>query len=139
MSAAYVDSSILVAIAFQEEGSEQLVELLASFDRLACSNLGEAELRSACDRERVAYDPGILSDIEWVMPGRALSQEIADVLAAGYSTGADVWHLASSLVYTPAPSEVSFLTLDMRQRSVAEALGFEVELENPSYDRDDQT
>ena len=132
MSAAYVDSSILVAIAFQEEGSEQLVALLDSFDRLACSNLGEAELRSACYRERMAYDPGILSDIEWVMPARTLSEEIADVLATGYSTGADVWHLATSLFYTPEPREISFLTLDIRQRSVAEALGFRVELANPS-------
>ena len=97
MSVAYVDSSVLVAIAFQEEGSEQLIELLNSFDRLACSNLGEAELRTACHRERLAYDPEILSDIEWVLPDRALSEEIANVLTAGYSTGADVWHLASSL------------------------------------------
>ena len=126
MSIAYVDSSILVAIAFQEEGSEQLVALLESFDRLACSNLVEAELRSACHRERITYDAEILSDIEWVIPDRTLSEEIADVLATGYSTGADVWHLATSLFYTPDPSEISFLTLDIRQRSVAEALGFRV-------------
>lgn len=126
MSVAYVDSSILVAIAFQEEGSEQLVALLESFDRLACSNLVEAELRSACHRERITYDAEILSDIEWVIPDRTLSEEIADVLATGYSTGADVWHLATSLFYTPDPSEISFLTLDIRQRSVAEALGFRV-------------
>ena len=124
MSVAYVDSSILVAIAFQEEGSEQLVALLESFDRLACSNLVEAELRSACHRERITYDAEILSDIEWVIPDRTLSEEIADVLTTGYSTGADVWHLATSLFYTPDPSEISFLTLDIRQRSVAEALGF---------------
>ena len=85
----------------------------------------------------MAYDPGILSDIEWVMPARTLSEEIAEVLAAGYSTGADVWHLATSLVYTPDSSEVSFLTLDIRQRSVAEALGFRVELANPSGDHGD--
>lgn len=126
MSVAYVDSSILVAIAFQEEGSEQLVALLESFDRLACSNLVEAELRSACHRERIRYDAEILSDIEWVIPDRTLSEEIADVLTTGYSTGADVWHLATSLFYTPDPSEISFLTLDIRQRSVAEALGFRV-------------
>ena len=127
MSAAYVDSSILVAIAFQEEGSEHLVALLESIDRLACSNLGEAELRSACHRERMMYDAEILSDIEWVLPDRALSEEIADVLTAGYSTGADVWHLATALYYASDPSEVGFLTLDMRQRNVADALGFQVE------------
>lgn len=126
MRVAYVDTSVLVAIAFQEEGSERLVELLESFDRVACSNLGEAELRSACHRERMAYDARILSGIEWVLPVRALSDEISDVLTAGYSTGADVWHLATSLYYTPEPGEVSFLTLDMRQRSVAEALGFQI-------------
>lgn len=134
MSVAYVDSSILVAIAFQEEGSEQLVALLESFDRLACSNLVEAELRSACHRERITYDAEILSDIEWVIPDRTLSEEIADVLATGYSTGADVWHLATSLFYTPDPSEISFLTLDIRQRSVAEALGFRVVWDDWSTD-----
>ena len=134
MSVAYVDSSILVAIAFQEEGSEQLVALLESFDRLACSNLVEAELRSACHRERITYDAEILSDIEWVIPDRTLSEEIADVLATGYSTGADVWHLATSLFYTPDPSEISFLTLDIRQRSVAEALGFRVVRDDWSTD-----
>ena len=128
MSAAYVDSSILVAIAFQEPGSEHLIELLASFDSVACSNLGEAELRSACHREQMAYDPALIEDIEWLMPARTLSEEIGDVLSAGYSTGADVWHLATSLVYAFNTREVSFLTLDLRQRSVAEALGFQVEL-----------
>lgn len=135
MSVAYVDSSILVAIAFQEEGSEQLVDLLNSFERLACSNLGEAELRAACLRERLAYDQEILSDIEWVLPDRTLSEEITKVLTAGYSTGADVWHLASSLIYAPEPGEISFLTLDVRQRSVAVALGMRVDLEHPSTDQ----
>ena len=80
------------------------------------------------------YDPKILSDIEWVLPDRVLSVEISAVLTAGYSTGADVWHLASSLVYASEPRELSFLTLDVRQRTVAQALGFRVELERPSSD-----
>ena len=40
--------------------------------------------------------------------------------------GADRWHLAAAIHVTPEPSDLTFLTLDRRQREVAAALGFEV-------------
>ena len=42
------------------------------------------------------------------------------------STGADLWHLAAAIHVTPEPGDLTFLTLDRRQREVAAALGFEV-------------
>lgn len=44
MKVAYVDSSVLVAIAFGEKGFARQVKRLQGFDRLVSSNLLEAEL-----------------------------------------------------------------------------------------------
>lgn len=48
----------------------------------------------------------------------------ADALTAGYLRGADLWHVACALYLAEVPSDVTFLSLDDRQRTVAEALGF---------------
>ena len=126
MSVAYVDSSVLVAIAFQEEGSASLKDWLNGYAGLACSGLVEAEVRSACHRERITVDSEFFSNIDWVVPVRPLSPEIASALATGYLKGADLWHVATALYYAHEPREVTFLTLDVRQRDVAAALGFRV-------------
>ena len=126
MSVAYVDSSVLVAIAFQDERSASLVDRLADFDRLSCSNLVEAEVSSVCRREMIEPDPDIMSDISWIFPDRPLSPEIARVLGVGYLRGADLWHLATALYFASEPRDMAFVTLDIRQRDVAEALGFPV-------------
>ena len=122
-----MDSSVLVAITFQEDGSEALQDWLNDFDGLMCSELVEAEVRSACSRERVTIDPTIFSDIDWILPNRRISGEIASVLSTGHLTGADLWHVATALYFSPEPSDLVFLTLDMRQRNVADAVGFRVE------------
>jgi hypothetical protein len=46
------------------------------------------------------------------------------IAAVGYVPGADLWHLANALFVSPSGSEMTFLTLDNRQREVASALGF---------------
>ena len=45
MSAVYVDTSCLVAIAFEETGWNELAMKLLSYQNLVSSNLLEAELR----------------------------------------------------------------------------------------------
>jgi len=47
-------------------------------------------------------------------------------LEAGDVRGADCWHLATALYVAPEPSELAFLTLDLAQRKVVRALGFQV-------------
>ena len=124
MKVAYVDTSCLVAIAFGERGAAALARRLDRFDALVSANLLEAELGSAFLREGVQLEPRFLEVISWVIPDRPLHEEIAAVLAAGQVRGADCWHLASALYLADDPSEISFLTLDERQRVVARALGF---------------
>ena len=125
MTFAYVDSSCLVAIAFDEPGARKLAGRLRRFDRLFASNLLEAELRSALLREKVESEgEELLSWMTWVCPNRPLTPEFARIVAAGYLKGADLWHLASALFLAPDPKELTFLTLDARQGEIAGRIGF---------------
>jgi len=124
---AYVDSSVMVALAFGEAGSGALARTLAGFDRLVASNLLEAELRSALAREDVADEPTeMLSGLSWLHPDRPLGVELRRALAAGRLRGADLWQVACALFLAPEPRELAFVTLDARQAEVAAALGFPV-------------
>jgi len=124
MNVAYIDTSALVAITFGEDGGSALAGRLEGFDELLSSNLLEAELRSALARERVSGGGHILTWITWILPSRPLSKEIDQVLAAGYLRGADLWHLACALYVSEKPEQLAFVSLDERQREVADALGF---------------
>lgn len=126
MTTAYVDTSLLVAVALREEEHQQHVARLDSALRLVSSNLLEAELRSALLRELAFAVPPLLRRIEWIFPDRVLTHEIERVLAVGRLRGADLWHVATALYLEPNPSELTFLTADIRQREVAAAVGFRV-------------
>ncbi len=126
MSEAYVDTSAILSIAFNESGWETVASRLSSFSHLVSSNLLEAEVRSAFARNQWSFDPGIITNIGWVYIERSLSNEFEKVLEIGYLRGADLWHVATALHISDEPSEVTFLTLDRRQREVAAALGFQV-------------
>ncbi len=126
MRVAYVDSSVVVGIAFDEPVAVRLAANLDSFERLLSSNLLEAEFESACLREGVAdAAPDYLSGISWVFPDRPLTAEVKIVAGAGYLRGADLWHLACALFVSADPTQISFLTLDERQKKVSRALGFQ--------------
>lgn len=124
MSVAYVDTSALIAVAFDEDGSAAVVNQLMENTHLLSSNLLEAELMSACSREGATFSPELCANLDWIFPDRSLAREIAAVLDVGYLRGADLWHVASALYVTPEPKKMRFLTLDMQQRAVAEAIGF---------------
>lgn len=125
MKAAYVDTSCFVAIALAEAGAASVARRLAPFDALYSSSLLEAELYAVLQRERVKLDSHVLERIGWVIPDRPLHSEIGRVLEVGYVRGADCWHLATALFLAKEPGEISFLTLDTRQWSVARKLGFQ--------------
>ena len=126
MSTAYVDTSVLTALAFGEPGAEAHARRLDEFSGLISSNLLEAELRAAFVREDLFFQESAIARIEWVLPERPLAREFAAVLEAGYLRGADLWHVAVALYVSPGPGSLSFATLDARQSAVADALGFPV-------------
>ncbi|MEZ4416141.1 MAG: PIN domain-containing protein [Gemmatimonadota bacterium] len=123
MKLAYLDTSVLVAIAFGESGGEELARTLAGFDELVTSNLLEAELRAAFVREDVPFEPALLTSLSWILPDRPLTTEYATVLDAGYLRGADLWHVACALFVSPDPTALTFATVDARQGQVASAIG----------------
>lgn len=118
MSFAYVDTSCLVAIAFDEAGAARMAAQLRRFTRLFSSNLLEAELRSALKREEVEdQELHLLSWLTWLYPNRPLT-------TLGYLKGADLWHLANALFLAPDTQDLTFLTLDKRQQEIGARLGF---------------
>ncbi len=123
MSAVYLDTSALVAVAFDERTAKRIARLLASVDDVHSSNLLEAEFRAVLVRENIE-DTAFLTWIDWVIPDRPLSPEIDRVLQIGYLRGADLWHVACALFVEPSPHELEFITLDKQQRAVAQELGF---------------
>ena len=129
MSVAYIDTSALISIVFNEQNAPTLIRRLSAASRLLSSNLLEAELRAACAREETDFTEGFVSGIEWVLPNRPLTPELAAVLEAGYLKGADLWHVATACYLAGEiewePAALSFVTLDARQRKVAAALGFQ--------------
>ncbi len=126
MKAAYVDTSCLVAIAFDEPRGAEVASRLGEQDILLSSNLLEAEFRAALVRESADLDEALFSWITWVLPDRPLSVEITRVLRTTYLRGADLWHLSTAIYVTSDPGDLTFLTLDRRQAEVAEVLGFRV-------------
>jgi len=126
MTVAYVDNSALIAVAFDESVGMDMANRLMKIPHLLSSNLLEAELRSAFSREGVDLPQSLLSGLNWVFPDRPLESEITAILRVGYLRGADLWHVASALYVAREPEEVCFVTLDKRQHSVAEAVGFKV-------------
>jgi predicted nucleic acid-binding protein len=124
LTAAYIDTSCVVAAAFGEPAGARIVARLSRFERVLSSPLLEAELWSALTREGRQVTDAYSAAIEFIVVDRPLSVEIRRVLDAGYVRGADCWHLATALYLAPMPGELTFLTLDDRQRRVAKALGF---------------
>lgn len=126
MRCAYLDTSYLIAVLFEESGYEKLAEKLASFDRLISSNLLEAELISTFIREDFDLHElkKITNGISWVLPTRALSQEFEMLLPHNYLKGADLWHVACALHIKTRIEDLVFLTLDKKQQEMTRRVGF---------------
>jgi predicted nucleic acid-binding protein len=127
VTAAYVDSSFLLAIAFAEDDVARLRRVLARHDRLLSSDLIVAECLSAADREKLARSTmsAALQPIGLVLPSRPLAQEMTEALDEGQLRGADLWHVACALFVAGAErTALAFLSRDEPQRRVARRLGF---------------
>ena len=132
MKVACIDTSVVLALAFNEPSADWVADELQRNDVVLASNVLAAEVAAACVRERVEFDPQLLKSISWVLPDRPLEREIAHVASTGYVRGADLWHLATALFLRsdrvasteePLP-RIAFVTLDTMQREAATRLGF---------------
>jgi PIN domain nuclease of toxin-antitoxin system len=129
LKSAYLDTSALAAILFEEQGSTVIRDFLSKLDWVYSSNLLEAEMRSAMTRENLEQLDldGLLSHVKWVLPERPLTQELRAAAACGiHLRGADLWHVACALFLAGDPSVLPFVTLDQNQALAAARLGFKV-------------
>jgi len=124
MTIAFVDSSCVLSMLLDETHGARMQRQLSAYDRLFIAPLLEAELYSAAHREQRSVDHDLLRRFQPIFAPRSLRPEIERVLAAGSVRGADCLHLATALYLAPDPGELTFLTLDERQRAVAAQLGF---------------
>jgi PIN domain nuclease of toxin-antitoxin system len=123
MNVVYVDTSAVLAVLFGEATASRVQAQLNESDVVLSSNLLEAELRAAFQREKLEFDEAVLGSITWLLPQRALSAEISTVLAAGYLRGADLWHVACALYADDGGGGIGFVTMDARQEAVALRVG----------------
>lgn len=127
MSDAFIDTSFLLAIVFEEREASRLRRLLTRYDQIFASDLLVSETASAVAREG---SDGVLVRAELdrlslVFPHRSLEPEFMEALGSGYLRGADLWHLGCALfVAGKARGELAFLSRDGAQRRAARALGF---------------
>jgi predicted nucleic acid-binding protein len=127
MSAAYVDTSFLLAIVFGEPDASALRRRLLRFEHRLTGDLLRAEVLSAAQREAVPFDTlqPVLAALSLVLPERSLEREMREALGYGYLRGADLWHVACALFLAgDARHELAFLSRDRAQRAIARRLGF---------------
>ena len=126
MSIAYVDTSLLTAIAFDEPGAAAHAQRLDEFARLISSNLLEAELRAAFARENLLFQESAIAGIEWILPDRGLAPEFARCSKQATCEAPTYGMSRRPSMPSPQSGRLSFATLDARQSAVAEALVFQV-------------
>jgi len=127
MSAAYVDTSFLLAIIFGEPQAPAFRRRLRRYEHRLAGDLLRAEALSAARREGLSLDAlgPALAAISLVLPERSLEREVREVLGYGYLRGADLWHLACALFLAGEDrGALAFLSRDTAQRRVARRLGF---------------
>lgn len=125
MANAYIDSSWLIAARLQKQDKKELARL-EKYSALYSCELLLAEVFAFSRREGIEPSKVIEASqaVTWVMPDRSLRPEIEWVTSKSYIRGADLWHLACACYISPDPEDLAFLTLDVRQREIAYAIGF---------------
>ncbi len=125
MTSYYVDSSVLVAILFEEQQAKKFRGLLKKSRSAFSSFLLEAEVYSAAAREKVELKiaEDFIRSVSLVFPERSFQKEYAEIFSSGYCRGADAHHIACALFLDPKKEELIFLTADNRQKASAKNAG----------------
>lgn len=123
-----MDTSVVVAVLFQEPGWEVYQRVMARADAVVSSLLLEAEVYAAVVREGfpIASAVNALGSISLAFPDRSLALEYAEIYSIGHCRGADAHHVATALYLDPPRKELRFLTADRQQARIARRLGFRV-------------
>jgi hypothetical protein len=124
----YLDTSVAIAMAFDDIGGAFMARAVRSFDRLYSATLLETEFFCAApegiDPKKLAT---FLKPIRFVFPDTSLADFIQIAKDAGARGSAAVHHLATALYLFPCPSAVHFISADTQQTTAAARLGFQCE------------
>jgi len=128
LKAAYIDTSLLIGLRFQKSAPATVRAVLQY--ELFASELLITEALAFGKRESI--DPSLIWEafkgLSWIIPEGSIAKECHRVTQVGYARGADLWHLACACFLSPNPGDLTFLTLDERQRNLAAQLGFRTPL-----------
>ena len=124
MNIAYIDSSFLVAAAFNEPSASVLNKRISGCVQFISSNLLAAEVRSAFAREDLEFPEFLLSSISWILPDRPLTKECVNGAEYRESRRCRFVACSNCALCCRRPLGGIFATLDHKQGSVASELGF---------------
>lgn len=121
----YIDTSVLIAILFQEPSAVRYQQVLGKAAVILSSYLLEAEIFSAVARERVDFDLAerYLDNVSLFLPDRSLRGEYLTIYQNTYCKGADAHHIACAMYLGMNQKDLGFLTADKKQAAVAKKIG----------------
>ncbi len=128
MPLAYVDSSALVAILFDEPTRDAYLRRFRMQTQLLSTSLTRAELCSAALREGKPLEAAerLLQRFEIFVPPDDLADECREALTHGFLRGADLWHVASAMrIAGKHRKRLIFCTGDLDQGRIARATGLD--------------
>lgn len=128
MKIGYIDTSVLVAMAFDDAGGSFIGRFVSSFERLYSSNLLEAEFFSAAAKENCLKDAtAFIKPIRFIYPDSNLTRFHQRVLEMGQIEGSALHHLSCALYLFQRPEDVFFLSLHPVQATLASRMGFQTD------------
>ncbi|MBN2529790.1 MAG: PIN domain-containing protein [Deltaproteobacteria bacterium] len=128
MKIGYIDTSVLVAMAFDDAGGSFIGRFVKTFDRLYSSSLLEAEFFSAAKREnKLAEAAQFIRPVRFVYPDINLTRYHRQVLNESPIEGSALYHLSCALYLFQRPQDVFFLSLHPPQAALAARLGFQTD------------
>lgn len=125
---AYVDSSVVIALIFDEPEAKKFQKDLANYKIIFSSNILEAEVYSACRREGRAFAAAkeFIDNVSLYFSDRSYEPEYQTIARLGYLRGADALHLATAMDFDPGCKKTVFFTADEQQKKLAQLIGFKV-------------
>lgn len=125
----YLDTSCLVALAFQESGFKLISQKLKLANDVFSHHLLEAEFLATARREQIGLDlfTDLLAGVRLIYPEQSFAMELKTIFSHDYLRGPDAMHLATAMWLAGGQNkEVHFLTRDEKQAAIGRKLGFVV-------------
>lgn len=124
----YLDTSAFLACVFGQAGGLKLINRLKSSQEVLSDILLLSEAASCFTREKVSLDQ-LERMISWInLVSIPINfKTVKKIIQHGYVKGADLHHLCCAYTLADgANSQITFVSMNMKQLAVAKSLGFKV-------------